>query len=251
MIDAHIHADTRPYEDFEKMAVAGVLKAISCAHDPMRMSTSDVVLDHIHRIIENDINRAAKNGLNLYSAIGVHPRSISSDYGRVFDKLPELLDNENVVAVGEIGLETGSKLEIKVFKQQLHLAQDRGMKVIVHTPRTLKKEVTEITASLIEDNIETSLVQLDHVDGSIIGRILEFEGLLGITVQPQKMTPNEAVDMMDEYGYDKFVLDSDISSSPSDPLSVPKTVHRLRLAGVDEDDIKKVSYSNAADFFGI
>lgn len=125
------------------------------------------------------------------------------------------------------------------------------MKVIVHTPRTNKMEITEITASLIEDNIETNLVQLDHVDRSIIERVLDFEGLLGITVQPQKMTPDEAVNMMDEYGYDKFVLDSDMSSSPSDPLSVPKTVHRLRLAGVESVNIKKVSYSNAADFFKI
>jgi len=27
------------------------------------------------------------------------------------------------------------------------------------------------------------------------------------------------------------MLDSDMSSSPSDPLSVPKTVHELKLAG--------------------
>jgi len=251
MIDAHVHADTRPYEDFEKMAVAGVDKAVSCAHDPMRMSTSDVVLDHIHRIMENDTKRAANNGLNLYSAIGMHPRSISSDYEIVLDKLPEMLEYKNVVAIGEIGLETGSKLEVEVFKKQLNLAQDMNMKVIVHTPRTNKKAITEITASLIEDNIETNLVQLDHVDRSIIERVLDFEGLLGITVQPQKMTPDEAVNMMDEYGYDKFVLDSDMSSSPSDPLSVPKTVHRLRLAGVEAVNIKKVSYTNAADFFKI
>ena len=163
MIDAHIHADTRPYEDFEKMAVAGIDKAVSCAHDPMRMSTSDVVLDHINRIMENDTKRAADNGLKLYSAIGVHPRSISSDYELVLDKLPEMLEYKNVVAIGEIGLETGSELELEVFTKQLKLAQDLNMKVIVHTPRTNKKEVTEITASLIEDNIDTKLVQLDHV----------------------------------------------------------------------------------------
>ena len=201
--------------------------------------------------MENDTKRAANNGLNLYSAIGMHPRSISSDYEIVLDKLPEMLEYKNVVAIGEIGLETGSKFEIEVFKKQLNLAQDMNMKVIVHTPRTNKKEITEITASLIEDNIETNLVQLDHVDRSIIERVLDFEGLLGITVQPQKMTPDEAVNMMDEYGYDKFVLDSDMSSSPSDPLSVPKTVHRLRLAGVESVNIKKVSYNNAADFFTI
>jgi predicted metal-dependent TIM-barrel fold hydrolase len=251
MIDAHIHADTRPYEDFEKMAIAGVETAVTCAHDPLRMSSSDVVLDHINRIMENDTIRAAKNGLKLYSAIGIHPRSISHDYQKVLDKLPELLDKNNVVAIGEIGLESGTELEVEVFKQQLQLAQDLGRKVIVHTPRTHKKEITKKTVSLIEDMIDTSLVQLDHVDGSIVDMVINFEGILGITVQPQKMSPSEAVDMMEEYGYDKFVLDSDISSSPSDPLSVPKTVHKLKLSGVEEKNIKKVSFSNTADFYGI
>jgi predicted metal-dependent TIM-barrel fold hydrolase len=65
------------------------------------------------------------------------------------------------------------------------------------------------------------------------------------------MTADEAVKMMEEYGYDKFVLDSDMSSSPSDPLSVPKTVHKLKLSGVEKEDIKKVSYSNAAEFYKI
>ncbi len=251
MIDAHIHADTRPYEDFEKMAVAGVDTAVSCAHDPMRMSTSDVVLDHIHRIMENDTKRAANNGVKLYSAVGVHPRSISSDYEIVLEKLPELLDNKNVVAIGEIGLETGSKQEKEVFIKQLNLAQELNIKVIVHTPRTNKKEITDLTATIIEDNIDTSLVLLDHVDKSIAKRVLEFNGVLGLTVQPQKMTADEAVTIMDEYGYDKFVLDSDMSSSPSDPLSVPKTVHKLRLSGVEPEDIKRVSYSNAAEFYKI
>lgn len=155
------------------------------------------------------------------------------------------------MAFGEIGLETGSEIEINVFKQQLKIAQDMGIKVIVHTPRTNKKEITNITASIIEDNIETSLIQLDHINLSIIDRVQDFEGIFGITVQPQKMTPEEAVNLMEEYGYDRFVLDSDISSSPSDPLSVPKTVHKLRLAGIDEKNIKKVSYTNASKFLDI
>ena len=74
MIDAHIHADTRPYEDFEIMAVAGVDTAVSCAHDPMRMSTSEVVLDHIHRIMENDTKRAAKNGVKIIFCCRCSPK---------------------------------------------------------------------------------------------------------------------------------------------------------------------------------
>lgn len=251
MIDSHIHADTRPYEDFERMAVAGIKKAITCAHDPMKMSTSDVILDHINRIMENDPKRAGENGLKLYSAIGVHPRSICKDYDQVIKKIPDLIEDKKVVAIGEIGLETTSSHEVEAFKKQLKLAQDLEFKVIVHTPRTHKIEVTNVTATIIEENIDTSLVLIDHVDSSIIDRVKEFDGILGLTVQPHKMTSDEAVQLLDSYGYDKFVLDSDMSSSPSDPLSVPKTVHKLRKAGVESKNIKKVSHGNAAKFFDL
>jgi hypothetical protein len=251
MIDAHIHADTRPYEDFETMAVAGVESAITCAHDPLKMSTSAVVLDHIHRLMNNDVKRAAENGLKLYLALGIHPRSITSDFEVILDKLPSLLEHEDVVAIGEIGLETTSSAEKDVFKRQLQLAQELEKKVIVHTPRRNKREVTQITSSIIHENINPALVLVDHVDNSIIDLMIGFEGMLGITVQPQKMSPQDAVILLDEYGFEKFLLDSDMSSSPSNPLSVPITVHQMKLAGFEDADIKKVSKNNASNFYGI
>ncbi|MGZ7136133.1 MAG: TatD family hydrolase [Methanobacterium sp.] len=251
MIDSHIHADTRPFEDFEIMNMAGIEKAVTCAHDPLNMSTSDVVFDHWDRILNNDLKRAAKNGLKLYAALGIHPRSISVDFNRALDKLPSILQNMNVVAVGEIGLENASQLEKEIFKMQLELADELKMKVVVHTPRQNKKEITKITASIIEENINPEMVIIDHVDNSIIHDVIEIGSMLGITVQPQKMTPDEAIVLLSDYGFEKFTLDSDMSSSPSDPLSVPKTVHKMRIDGFAEKDIDKVSTGNAARFFGI
>ncbi len=251
MIDGHIHADCRPYEDFKLMAVAGVEAAITCAHDPMRMSTSAVVLDHIHRILNNDFKRAADNDLKLYGAVGIHPRSISPDYQVVLDKLPSILEDDKVIAIGEIGLETARDKEKDIFIKQLELAQKMQMKVIVHTPRTNKREVTKVALSILDDHIDQSLIQLDHVDNSIVDLVVDFKGLRGITVQPQKMTPQEAVELLDEYGTERFMLDSDMSSSPSDPLSVPKTVHEMRLAGFKSRDIDRVSRGNVSEFHGI
>ncbi len=121
----------------------------------------------------------------------------------------------------------------------------------MHTPRTNKWEVTQKTLSIIEESINPKLVQLDHVDHSIIDLAREFGGQMGLTVQPLKVTPSEAVELLTEYGCDGFSLDSDMSSSPSDPLSVPKTVHQLKLGGFSDKDIKLVSKKNAARFYGI
>ncbi|MDO9044176.1 MAG: TatD family hydrolase [Methanobacteriaceae archaeon] len=251
MIDAHIHADTRPYEDFEKMAISGIDKAITCAHDPLRMTTSEVVLDHFHRLVSNDVKRANENGLKLYVALGLHPRSISKNHEIIIQALPNLLQNNLMVAIGEIGLEKTSSQEINVFIEQLKIADDLKAKVIVHTPRTNKKEVTKTTKKIILENINPKLVIIDHIDFDIVDDLIDQDFTLGITVQPLKMAPQDAVNLLKEYGTDKFVLNSDISSSPSDPLSVPKTVHQMRLADFKEKDIAKVSEKNASAFFNI
>ncbi len=251
MIDAHIHADCRPYEDFQKMAVAGIERAVTLAHDPLRMSNSAVVLDHFHRMLNNDRERALQNGIELYVALGVHPRSICPDVDLVLEQLPFLLEDERVVAMGEVGLETIREEEEAIFKNQLQLADELDMKVVVHTPRRNKREVTIKTLSIIEENINPLLVQLDHVDTSIIDLALEFGGLMGLTVQPLKVTPLEAVELLEEYGCEGFALDSDMSSSPSDPLSVPKTVHQMKLAGLGDEEVELVSQRNAALFYGI
>lgn len=251
MIDGHIHADTRPYEDFENMVISGIKTAVACAHDPLRMTTSAVIFDHFHRLVNNDRARAAKNGLKLYFALGIHPRSISFDFEKVLEKLPEILENEHVVAIGEIGLESASEEEIDVFIKQLKIADDLKSKVIVHTPRTNKKEITEISKNILLENIDPQLVLVDHVDFTIADMLIEEQFTLGLTVQPLKMTPEDAFVLLNDYGAEKFILNSDISSSPSDPLSVPKTVHTLRMNGFSEKNIKMVSEINAAKFFNI
>jgi predicted metal-dependent TIM-barrel fold hydrolase len=215
------------------------------------MTTAEVVLDHFHRLLNNDIKRASANGLKLFVALGVHPRSISQNYDMVIEHLPNLLQNDLMVAIGEIGLETTSKDEINVFSKQLELADDLKTKVIVHTPRTNKKEVTEATTEIILENINPKLVLIDHVDFEIVDNLIDYDFTLGLTVQPLKMRPYDAVKLLKKYGTGKFVLNSDISSSPSDPISVPRTVHAMRMADFSGKDIKSVSEKNATNFFNL
>jgi predicted metal-dependent TIM-barrel fold hydrolase len=233
------------------MAVSGIEAAVTLAHDPLRMSSSEVVLDHFHRLMNNDPERAEKNGIKLYTALGVHPRSICPDVDIVLEELSQLLQSENVIALGEIGLELASLEEKVIFKKQLVMADELDMKVVVHTPRQNKREVTIETLSIIQETINPYQVQLDHIDHSIIDLAVEFGGSMGLTVQPQKVSPLEAVEILKEYGCGGFVLDSDMSSSPSDPLSVPKTVHQMKLAGFDSYEVELVSKKNAIEFYGI
>ena len=96
------------------------------------------------------------------------------------------------------------------------------MKIIImllYTHLEQIKKVTKTTIELLDENINPKLVQLDHVDYSIVDMVIDKDYTLGITVQPEKMSVSQTVDMLDKYGFDKFVLDSDMSSAPSNPMS--------------------------------
>lgn len=251
IVDAHLHADCRPVEDFKNMKMAGVDAIVSCAYDPLEMKRSNVSFEHFNRIVDTESKRVESEGIKLYCAVGVHPRAIPCDYEKVIEGLPEYMQRDNVIAVGEIGLESGNQLEREVFAKQLKLADENGYNVIVHTPRRNKKEVTEKIVELLDEYINPKLVQLDHMDFSIVDDVIDKKYVLGITVQPLKMSTTDAVKMLDEYGYDKFVLDSDISYAPSNPMSLPETKHELEKMGVAKKSIDKVMFENVLNFHNV
>lgn len=249
IIDAHLHADTRPVENFKDMKIAGISSIITLAHDPLEMKKSNVTLEHFNRIVHQEPKRITNEGINVYCAIGIHPRAIPEDYENVLEKLPEYMALDNTIAVGEIGLETTASLEQEVFIKQLKYADENNYNVIVHTPRSNKKEVSKTTIKLLDEYINPKLVQLDHIDFSIIDMVIDKEYTLGITVQPLKMSPESTFEMLEEYGYEKFVLDSDISSAPSNHMSLPETKYLLEKNSVSQENIDKVTYKNVERFY--
>lgn len=74
----------------------------------------------------------------LYAAIGVHPDHVGGLDDEKVLKMKELLKDEKVLAVGEIGLDYYWKEETvetqkKWFIRQLQLAEEEGLPVIIHS----------------------------------------------------------------------------------------------------------------------
>lgn len=181
-------------------------------------------------------------------ALGIHPRAIPTDYEKVLEKLPEYLSNDDVIAVGEIGLDTTGKLEQEVFIKQLQIADNLNYRVIVHTPRTGKAEVASKSMELIDEYIDPKLVQLDHVDFSIVDNLIDKRYTPAITVQPEKMSVESTIKMFDEYGFDKFIVDTDMSYAPSNPMNLAILKHELEINNYKKKDIDNVMFKNFMKF---
>jgi len=252
MIDTHMHADSRSSEDFDKMFISGIDTAITCSYYPYKLNNNpEILLNHFDRILNFEPKRAKTYGLELKVALGIHPANTITNNEKIFERLEKLIENKDIIAIGEIGLDSNTLKEQELFKKQLELAEKTKTKVIIHTPRKNKLEVLKDIKKIVLENIDSKLVVIDHINLSTINELIDEDITIGLTVQPQKMEVEEAIRILDDYGFDKFLLNSDISNKPSDPLSVPKTVRTLKRLGYDEKEINKVAFENAKKFFNI
>ena len=251
MIDTHMHADARSGEDFKNMYLAGIDCAISCSFYPYKIPQDIVLLNHLNRLLEYDTKRASEYGLDLKVALGIHPANSDVKADLIFENLYKWIENNEIVAIGEIGLEDLTDNEIEIFKKQLDIADETDSKVIIHTPRKNKKDVLKVILDILPQHLNENQAVIDHINPQVVEDAIDTDCMLGLTVQPQKMNEFEAISILEEYGFDKFLLNSDISNKPSDPLSVPKTVRELTKQGFKSSEIEKVSNSNAKRFFNI
>ncbi len=85
---------------------------------------------------------------NLYAAVGLHPHDAKEVTGEVITELRQLAGRERVVALGEMGLDyhydhSPRPVQRRVFVQQLHLARELYLPVIIHS-RNAFDETLEI-----------------------------------------------------------------------------------------------------------
>lgn len=126
MIDSHAHIISEYYDNIEELVkylkennVINVINASTCVEDA------------------NEIIELSKkyNGF-LIPAIGIHPQNIIDI--KELDKIEELIKNNKIYAVGEIGLDYYWNKENKeeqkeIFIHELDLAEKYNLPVVIHT----------------------------------------------------------------------------------------------------------------------
>ena len=104
----------------------------------------DILDIHSHRVYKRAI--ASCSPLNFvpevgqYYSVGIHPWNVTSDYYKDWKALLQIADHENVLALGEAGLDklvdVDMGLQMEVFKLQIELAEQIGKPLIIHSVRT-------------------------------------------------------------------------------------------------------------------
>ncbi|GAA0237308.1 TatD family hydrolase [Haladaptatus pallidirubidus] len=249
-----MHMVSRSSNDYKRARLAG----IECCIEPAFWSGTDKqhaesFFDYFEQIIDFETERADRTaGIDHYVTIALEPKE--SNYPdmaeEVMDQIPAYLDRENVVGVGEIGLDQGTEEEEYAFRRQLRMAEERELPVIVHTPHTSKPEGTERIVEMIHDeDVTEERIVIDHNTENTIEIALQTDCWIGFTLYPGKITDEKAIDLLEEYGSDKMLLNSAADWDPSDPLAVPKARDKMLDRGWDREEVRKVVFENPLEFF--
>lgn len=122
---------------------------------------------------------------SVYATVGIHPHDAKDVKPNYIDELYELINNEKIVAVGEIGLDyyrsiSDHTLQKEVFTKQMEIASELEKPIVFHN-RDADEDVIKIlsefpsvtgVAHCFSSNLETAKTFLD------LGYYISFSGNL-------------------------------------------------------------------------
>lgn len=254
-LDPHIHCYSRVTDDYEAMYLAGVRAVVEPSFWLGQPRTSlGTFRDYFSSILEFERSRAADFGITHRCTIGLNPKEANDERlaAEVLEILPEYAQRHGVVAIGELGYDAITDAEEKAFIEQVELAQELGLPILVHTPHRDKYRGTIRSMDVLRDaGVDPARVIVDHSTEETTREILDRGYWAGHTVYPEtKLTPQRFVNLFFEFGTERMLLNSSADWGKADPLNVPKTAALLERRGAAREDVQRLVWDNPVAFFG-
>ncbi|WP_275413011.1 TatD family hydrolase [Rugosimonospora africana] len=254
MLDAHIHMTSRTTDDYERMAAAGVRAVVEPASCPGQPRTNPASFaDYFDALIGWEPFRAVQFGIRHHAALGLDPKEANDPRCHdVIDLLPEYLDRDGVVAVGEIGYDSMTPTEDEAFAAQLGLAVAHGLPAFVRIPCCEGLRAARRSLAVVgESTIEPGRVVIDNLTEVSAAIVREAGCWMGFSIYPEAtMSPQRMVDFLEMYGTDRVLVSSAADWGRSDPLLTVATARAMLAAGFSRDDVDRVFWRNPAEFYG-
>jgi len=260
--DPHIHMVSRTTDDYETLAKMGCVAlsepAFWAGYD---RGSADGFRDYFEQLTTFEPTRAGWYGIQHFTWLCINAKEAENvELSReVIAMIPEFLNRPNVLGIGEIGLNKNTKNEATIFLEHMELAlrhqtNGRHELILIHTPHLEDKYAgTRMILDMLgsDQQIDRQRVLVDHVEEHTIHAVLDAGYWAGMTLYPvSKCTPERAVDMIEQYGPERLMVNSAGDWGPSKPTAVPDLILEMRRRGHPESLIRRVVYENPLEFFG-
>ncbi len=252
IFDPHVHMTSRTTDDYERMYAAGVRAVVEPAFWLGQPRTNvGSFLDYFDALLGWEPYRAAQYGIRHHCTLALNPKEANDPRcAGVLDELPRYLLKDSVVAVGEVGYDSMTPEEDRIFEAQLALAEEHGLPVLVHTPHRDKAAGTRRTLDVVK-GMDPGTVLVDHLNELTVGMVHEAGCWMGFSIYPDtKMDPQRMVAILKEYGTERMIVNSAADWGRSDVLKTREVGEAMLAAGFTDDDVDRVLWRNPVAFYG-
>lgn len=233
--------------------------------------------------IDNVINRAKDNNVNQIICVGVDLESsekslfLSEQYESVFatagyhpheskfavhdylNKLSELLKHPKVIAIGEIGLDyhyehSDKKTQIKVFTEQLELAKDMGIPVVIHN----RESDNDLYDNIKESKISKGVIHCYSSDVKYANKIFDlglfvsFTGILTFSKSLQEVVKELPIERMMIETDSPYLTPIPFRGKRNEPHMVNLIAEKIaEIKGISIEEVARTTTKTAKKLFGI
>jgi len=199
----------------------------------------------------------------VYATVGVHPHEAKQIGDSWYDDLRRLAQHKKVVAYGEIGLDyhynhSPPKLQRERFREQIVLARDLRLPIVVHT-----REAQDDTITVLKEENAADVGGVFHCfsgdarlakDALDLGFLLSFSGV--ITFQNATMLR----DIVKTVPMDRILVETDspyLTPAPhrgkrNEPAYVRLVAEKIAaIQGMTADQVAELTSQNARRVFKI
>ncbi len=254
IIEPHIHMISRTTDEYQLMHKHGIRVCVEPSFwQGENRRYAGTFFDYFRLSLEFEHVRAARFGVDHWSAIGMNPKEAENRAlaDEVIDGMGEYLDHPRCVALGEIGFNNITENEEHALVRQLRMAEERKMPIVLHLPHFNKlKGIRRVLEIIKAEGLTPERIDIDHNVEETIALALESGCYAGMTVYPySKLSPERVSAMIRLHGHERVIVNGSADWGISDPLSLIKVVDRLRADGFEESVIEAITYHTPMAFY--
>jgi len=199
----------------------------------------------------------------IYGAIGIHPSDTAELTDEDMNWLKSKAENDKIVAIGEIGLdyywpEPDHEIQKKWFKEQLKLAEELKMPVVIHS-RDAAKDTLEILQNW-NDKKTRGVIHCFSYTWEIAKEYLAMDYYFGIGGVLTFKNARKLVEAVEHIPMERILLETDCPYLAPEPYRGKRNQSDYiyyvadKLAeqkGLDREDVLRITGENAKTFYGM
>ncbi len=222
------------------------------------MVSAETLFRMWRNFLDFEVNHSKSLEIDLYVTLAVPFYGLDAESIQVcLKQLPKYLEHANVIGLGEIGMDAGTKDEEGLFRAQLSIAKEHNLPVIVHAPTPMEPQAPEVLKEIIkvieDEHFPVNRVILDHTGKSTLKTRLGSGAMVGLSLCYDKLRPEDAAEIVAENSDNRsqLLINSEFGYSGEGYYSVPRAVLAMRRLGLKRDVIEGITWDNPKRFFNL